>query len=121
MIHKMTVPAPVFKSIFRNRLEKTAEYCHFKSSDLNREEGHGSMDSIAGNKFELPKLQLSCAGPRFKSGGDLSVPLRFGSVSGAVFISHFPPCSEKSATRFYELFKPFSRNLAHSLAIKIEF
>lgn len=29
--------------------------------------------------------------------------------------------SEKRATRFYELFKSFSRNLAHSLAIKIEF
>lgn len=58
----MAVPSPVFKLIFRNRLEKNAEYCHFKSSDLNRKEGYGSMDSITGNKFELPRLQLSYAG-----------------------------------------------------------
>ena len=34
-------------------------------------------------------------------------------VPGPAFISHLPPCSEKSVTRFYKLFKPFSRNLAH--------
>ena len=33
----------------------------------------------------------------------------------AAFISHLPPCSEKSVTRFYKLFKPFSRCLAQEI------